>query len=146
MFRVSGLFSVSSGLVAIAGSTVGRMFEDRLTLLQIRLDVADEFLGFRFEAAGHVGHVTRRDVCGCFRFVRVTGQHTHTQLASDIYVSRSPCFIHVHTFSKRAEEESVEKMTKCESFVGMERREELQSRFLNRQRRGSILNWYRRIT
>lgn len=85
MFRVSGLFSVSSGLVAIAGSTVGRMLEDRLTLLQIRLDVADEFLGFRFEAAGHVGHVTRRDVCGCFRFVRVTGQRT--QLASDLYTS-----------------------------------------------------------
>ena len=84
MFRVSRLFSVSSGLVAIAGSTVGRMFQDRLTLLQIRLDVADEFLGFRFEAAGHVGHVTRRDVCGCFRFVRVTGEHT--QLASDIYL------------------------------------------------------------
>lgn len=50
------------------------MFQDRLALLHIRLDVADEFLGFRLEAGGHVAHVTRRDVCGCFRFVRVTGE------------------------------------------------------------------------
>ena len=35
MFRVSRLLSVSSGLVAIACSTVGRMFQDRLALLQI---------------------------------------------------------------------------------------------------------------
>lgn len=68
MFRVSRFLSVSSGLVAIACSTVGRMFQDRLALLQIRLDVADEFLGFRLEAGGHVAHVSRRDVCGCVRF------------------------------------------------------------------------------
>lgn len=94
MFRMSRLLSVSSGLVAITCSTVGRMFQDRLALLQIRLDVADEFLGFRLETGGHVAHVSRRDVCGCVRFFVLRDNNARQR---DILYFRS--------FRKRAKEE-----------------------------------------
>lgn len=85
MFREPCLLSVRSRLVSVGGSAVGRVLQDRLALLQIRLDVADEFLGFRLEAAGHVAHVTRRDVCGCFRFF-VLRSGEESDLASELFL------------------------------------------------------------
>lgn len=67
MFGDSLFLSISSRLVTVGRSRFDGMLQNRFTLLQVRLDVAHEFLGFRLEAARHIAHVTRRDVCGRFR-------------------------------------------------------------------------------
>lgn len=69
MFGDPRLLSVSSRLVTVGRSRVDGVLQYRFALPQVCLDIVHEFLGFRFEAARHVAHVTRRDVCGCFRDV-----------------------------------------------------------------------------
>lgn len=67
VFGDSRFFSISSRLVTIRRPWTDRMLQNRFTLPQVRLDITHEFLGFWFEAACHVTHVTWRDVCECFR-------------------------------------------------------------------------------
>lgn len=70
VFGDSRFFPISSRLVAIDHPRVDRVLQNWFTLPQVRLDIVHKFLGFRLEAARHIAHMTRRDLCGCFRALR----------------------------------------------------------------------------